>query len=475
MKKSASTESIAALCTNMGNLIKDFGKELDEIFSYYEALVENPGIGSSEGREFLLSTMDALTVSEMAILELSAYLKAEMSIGDEVLRKVYMLNIERISADYLLSLFGYSQEDKAKSIWHRFSVTHQVPEELTQELISQSDSIIGNNDFWKKRNVASHLDFDIKKVQDAYISEEDEDRITKFVINIWDILLPVKEMASAWWKEYNPKEHIDLNLDINNYIDSAFCKNIKCQEAVDAAIEIQLNSVNDSSNWPIRYDFAIKKLQLQKSNGADGISKSLKIAALGDYLLLEYLGSIKAALLADNVWERRVCMKRAYSLSFDVLDKIIGFDEVSQSNSCISSLEALISTMDNEVFTIRLDSIKDQLNTIIKEFGLDDEKRRNTLTHTRYEDEMFVLDQFLLMKDIRIMDLMGASIMLRTLFYNLNALIPDILSEYSQLFKKKNVDNVHTRCERLRNLTSDSRILEAIGNLEKQLLDIASR
>ena len=474
MANYASAELKESLCKKMESAIIDFGKDLDEIFSYYQLLRDNPNIGSQEDREVVFTMMDALSASEMSMIEIWTYIKAEMTASDLTIRQVLMLNLERSIADYLLSIFGYITEGREDTIWKRYSVTHNVPEDLYQELITKSDAILGNNDFWKKRNVSTHFDFNIKKVHTAYISENDEDEIIRFAIEVWDIILPVYLSASCYWKAAKPIKKLESKPDVNNYIDEVFCKNTNCQKAINEIVTTQVNRTSESAKLSIRFDgfttlLRKKKILQQEYHLIVNLNQSIKSFALGDFLLLEYAGAMQSTFATSSSWERRVCMKRTYSIAYEAFEKIIGFDDKSKEVSCLAGLERFINSINDNKFVIEVNNIKLEINNIIARFGFDDEKRREVFTHPRYEDRVLVLEQYLAMKKIRIMDIMASSAMIVRVINRLKSLILNVMSAYSTILEESNNARWSRMFDNIRKNTTDATMIKHSDDFEKQL------
>jgi hypothetical protein len=357
----------------------------------------------SEETERILPVLEIVAVIELSMIELNAYMRAQMLLEDDLLKQAYLVNINRVIAEAMKALFGYDKDEDV-SLWKSFYTFYIIPDSSKHNLASQIEHDVkrlwGQHISWPDRNIATHFDRNVRKVAEKYFKISSEAKEVK-KINTYCKL--INQLILLVFPKYTIIKNLWFShtagvIDIIKLLDSYLAKDEKIRSCINEIYCYNTKQLKQYVKMAVGVDAGlkqIKKLGISIENeSARFISEFTRIIALSEFLLNDIVAIIRAACYAESSWESRICLKRIHVSAYEIFDKIFGFNETSKMKSCFHSIEFVVNELNDIEGTPKFKVLQENFEALIRKYDIDNEEARNAFTHFRYAENIYLSTEY---------------------------------------------------------------------------------
>jgi hypothetical protein len=471
-------KTLSQLHEFLGESIKNYGKDLDMLIPMYSVIKAQGKL--SEETERILPVLEIVAVIELSMIELNAYMRAQMLLEDDLLKQTYLVNINRVIAEAMKALFGYDKDEDV-SLWKSFYTFYIIPDSSKHNLASQIEHDVkrlwGQHISWPDRNIATHFDRNVRKVAEKYFKISSEAKEVK-KINTYCKL--INQLILLVFPKYTIIKNLWFShtagvIDIIKLLDSYLAKDEKIRSCINEIYCYNTKQLKQYVKMAVGVDAGlkqIKKLGISIENeSARFISEFTRIIALSEFLLNDIVAIIRAACYAESSWESRICLKRIHVSAYEIFNKIFGFNESSKMISCFQPVELVVNELNDVEVTAKLEALQKRVETIIRKYDLDNEDERNAFTHFRNAENIYLSTEFEYLNKLTLFDEIYFAIDTKRLFNEFLRYIVYLGQKYTTFQEEKTKKQISSYFDPIKVAIMQSTINDKEKEIQIQLLE----
>ena len=505
VRKEASPESITRLRDSFNVHCSLMGQTLENSMPVYKTCLELLKDPQHADNPFLLNLKIVYEVAitfYLAEMDNAAIFRADFTRrADPLYRRTLLLQCYRVISEATKALFGFGK-DTRNALWTRLTTTVDLSpyskevQEITDGVEKIKTEVINRD----ARNYASHYDWDALATADFFSSLDDE----YIICQDWNQYLFVAERLSfilsrlianlaAAIKNSAPSSHSDsvsqalplAGVDLQWQVEKMLLKPelVNAIQSTYESTEKQLNQcISLCRKYKALCGFAEKySVNVKENSTLLNYQKILNAAGILAFMTNDAHAAAIALTDSTSFWESRMHLKRLDVAAYEALDKIVGFTKDSKQESLFHMLDSLVIDLPARV-QHRYSELKEESESLIKEYGLHWSGRRCSFVHYRSKKHLWLVQTYDNLLSINVPDYLLKVIGLRNLTTDIIRVITLFAGALNQLEQQQSDIRFKAQFQKFKDMVNKIKddsmrnsALQALDSLEDSIINIRSK
>lgn len=504
-RKEASPESITRLRDSFNAHCSLMGQTLENSMPVYKTcleLLKNPQYADNPFLLNLKSVYEVTITFYLAEMDNAAIFRADFTRRtDPLYRRTLLLQCYRVISEATKALFGFGK-DTRNALWTKLTTTVDLSpyskeiQEITAGVEIIKTEVINRD----ARNFASHYNWDALTTAGFFSSLDDEDIICQdwnqylFVAERLSFILSrlIANLAAAI-KNCDPCSHSDSvshasplsGVDLQWQVEKMLLKPelVNAVQSTYESTEKQLNQcISLCRKFKALCGFAEKyAVNVKENSTLLSYQKILNAAGILAFMTNDAHAAAIALTDSTSFWESRMHLKRLDVAAYEALDKIVGFTKDSKSESLFQMLDSVVIDMPAMV-QLRYSALKEESESLIKEYGLHWSGRRCSFVHYRSKKHLWLVQTYDNLLSISVPDYLLKVIGLRNLTTDIIRFITLFAGALNQLEQQRSdlrfkaqFQQFKDMVNKIKNESMRNSALQALDSLEDSVINLRSK
>lgn len=508
-RKEASLESITRLRDSFNVHCSLMGQTLENSMPVYKTCLELLKDPQHADNPFLLNLKIVYEVAitfYLAEMDNAAIFRADFTrCADPLYRRTLLLQCYRVISEATKALFGFGK-DTRNALWTRLTTTVDLSpyskevQEITDGVEKIKTEVINRD----ARNYASHYDWDALATADFFSSLDDEDIICQdwnqylfvaerlsFILSrlIANLAAAIKNSAPNFHSEPVNQTLPHSGVDLQWQVEKMLLKPelVKAIQSTYESTEKQLSQcISLCRKFKALCDFAEKyaekySVNVKENSALLSYQKILNAAGILAFMTNDAHAAAIALTDSTSFWESRMHLKRLDVAAYEALDKIVGFTKDSKQESLFHMLDSLVIDLPAMV-QHRYSALKEESESLIKEYGLHWSGRRCSFVHYRSKKHLWLVQTYDNLLSINVPDYLLKVIGLRNLTTDIIRFITLFAGALNQLEQQQSDIRFEAQFQKFKDTVNKIKdesmrnsALQALDSLEDSIINIQSK